>query len=84
MALYKHTTLELRIMGSQVRILPGAPLKSNSYGQPMAARLADSPERAEAILQRLQQSVMLAHWAEGEVYRRLRQTLEKGCRPSTH
>jgi SRSO17 transposase len=39
--------------------------------QPMAARLADSAQQAEALRQRLQQAVVMARWGEAEVYRRL-------------
>jgi SRSO17 transposase len=39
--------------------------------QPMATRLAESPKEAEAMRQRMQQAVVVADWAESELYRRL-------------
>src|SRR5205085_7427365 len=45
--------------------------------EPIAARLVDSPEKTEAMRQRLQQCVVNAAWAEDELWARLAKKLEK-------
>ena len=44
---------------------------------PMAARLADHPNEADAVRQRLQQCLAGSVWDEGEVWRRLATKVEK-------
>ncbi len=45
---------------------------------PVAARLAQEAGDREAIRQRLQQAVNVAHWDDGELYHRIAKRAEKG------
>jgi SRSO17 transposase len=45
--------------------------------EPIAARLVDSPDEVQAMRQRLQQCVVVADWAEKEIFARIASKLER-------
>ena len=48
--------------------------------EPIAARLVDRPSEVQAMRQRLQQAVVVADWAESEIFARIAAKLER-CLP---